>query len=424
MPADAAGGDRLAVDGGTPAHQGDWPPWPRPTDEDAQALVDVLRSGAWCSAGGGTEVQAFAEAFAAMHAPGQDAADSPFDPDRAPLGCVAVTSGTSALILALQAVGVGPGDEVVVPPYTFIATASACLFLGAVPVFADIDPRTLCLDPADVERVLSARTKAVVPVHFAGCPADLDALTTLCHSRGLALVEDACQAPGAAWRGRPVGSWGTLGCFSFQETKNLSAGEGGAVTGRGADLERVWSLHNVGRTRGGPWYGHDLIGQNMRMTAFQGALLLSGMRRLPGQMARRSAAARRLAGVVEGPGVRVTHPAREVTTHAWHLFPLLYEPAAFGGRPRAQFVEALQAEGVPATAGYTLLSENSALHEAAQTNARRAGVADPRFGSDRLPVARNAAENTVWLGQSLLLADDTALDDISLAVAKIRHAWG
>ena len=411
--------ERLALDGGAPAHAGSWPAWPQPTEDDAEAVAAIVRAGTWCSAAGGhAEVAAFEAEFAAMHA----APPGPGQPD-APVAAVAVTNGTSALVLAMQAAGVGPGDEVVVPPYTFIATASAALLLGAVPVFADVDPDTLCLDPASARAAIGPRTKAVVPVHFAGCPADLEGLSAVCRETGVSLIEDACQAPGAAWAGRPVGAWGQYACFSFQESKNLSSGEGGAVLARGADADLVWSLHNVGRTRGGAWYGHDLIGWNHRLTALQAALLRSQLRRFPAQAARRAAAAAELrARMAEIPGVRPTNPPAAVTAHAWHLFPFRIDTAAFGGRSRDQVLAALRAEGVPASRGYVLLAENEAILEARRVNAERAGtVPQP---DQPLPVARAAVQECCWLGQNILLAAPDAVAAIPAALAKIQRAWG
>ncbi len=421
--------DRLAIDGGRKTHPGPWPAWPQPTADDEQAVLEVLRAGTWCSAARGADaVRRFEQAFAAMHTPPPDAPASPLDlPDVAaePLDCVAVSSGTAALTIALEAAGVGPGDEVIVPPYTFIATASACCFLGAIPVFADLDPRTLCLDPAAVAAVWSPRTKAVLPVHLGGCPADLSALSALCRDRGAALIEDACQAPGAAWAGRPVGSWGTLGCFSFQESKNLSAGEGGAITGRGAPLEIAWSLHNVGRTRGGAWYGHARLGGNHRMTALQAALLRSQLPRFEDHSCRRNAAAAHLALLAADiPGIDPLVPPPEVTRHAWHLFLFRYRPAAFGGRSRGEFLKALSAEGVPASSGYVLLTENAALHDRARSNAALAGVPEPVFDSARVPVAQAASEECCWLGQNVLLGGEAGAQAIAAAMSKIQRAWG
>ena len=407
---------RLAQDGGQPVHSGPWPRWPQVSPADEAAVLAVLRAGTWCSAtAGAAEVRAFEREFADLHRP-------PRGPD---LDCVAVSSGTAALILALQAAGVGPGDEVIVPPYTFIATVSACLQVGAVPVFADLDPATLCLDPRAASAAWSVRTRAVIPVHFAGCPADPQAFATLCQSRGAVLVEDACQAPGAAWQGQPVGSFGLFGCFSFQESKNLSAGEGGAVTGRGEPLERVWSLHNAGRTRSGAWYGHARIGQNLRLTALQTALLRSQLQRFPAQAARRAQAAATLtAALAHIPGIEPLRPPVAVTAHAWHLFAFDYDPTAFGGHERGAFLAALRAEGVPATAGYTLLADNAAVIDQAAANATRAGIPAAVVDPAALAVARHAAKRCCWLHQAVLLADAADLQAIPEAIRKLQRAWG
>ena len=195
--------------------------------------------------------------------------------------CVAVTNGTAALRVALRALGVGLGDEVIVPPYSFIATASAALEIGALPVFADIDPRTWMLDPEQAAAAITPRTKAIVPVHVGGCPADLDALRAVASTHGLALLEDAAQAHGAAWRPGGGSDWRSR-TFSFQASKNLNSGEGGGITTNDDRLaEIVWSLHNVGRVRTGAWYQHELLGGNERLTAFQAALLLAQAERLP-----------------------------------------------------------------------------------------------------------------------------------------------
>jgi dTDP-4-amino-4,6-dideoxygalactose transaminase len=413
--------EALAIEGGPPAHPGPWPAWPQPSPEDEAAVLEVLRAGTWCAAARGEPVvRAFEEAFAALHAPGPAAPPSPLS--AGPLRAVAVSNGTDALILALEAAGVGPGAEVIVPPYTFVATAAAALVLGAVPVFADVDPQTLCLDPEAVRRAWSPRTVAVVPVHFAGCPADMGALSALCAERGAALVEDACQAPGAAWAGRPVGAWGTFGCFSFQESKNLSAGEGGAVTGGGPGLDDVWSLHNAGRVRGGAWYGHPRVGRNARLTAFQAALLLSQLGRHEQLARRREAGAAALAAALEDvPGIRPLLPPPGCTRHAWHLFPFRYRAAAFGGHDRAEFLRALAAEGVPASAGYPLLSANPALRRRAEANAALGGLPPP--GEGALPVAAAAAEECCWLAQNCLLAEEGDLRAAAAAMAKIRRAW-
>jgi dTDP-4-amino-4,6-dideoxygalactose transaminase len=318
------------------------------------------------------------------------------------------------------------------PSYTFVATAAAALLAGALPVFADIDPDSFELDPAAVEAAVTQRTRAVIPVHIAGCPPDMDAILDLAKRHGLRVVEDAAQAHGAAWRGRRVGALGDLGTFSFQASKNLNAGEGGAIVTDDQTLfQRVWSLHNVGRTRTeqwrtSGWYQHDLLGFNYRLTAFQAALLLAQLTRLEDQMSRREQAAQLLdreLGAI--PGIRPQARDPRVTAHAHHLYMLRYEAAAFGGRPRADFLAALRAEGVPCSPGYTEpLQRSPAVLQATETLCRRL---DRQGESLRRPLPvteRISDEEGVWLSQSVLLADKGALRHIPEAVAKIQRAWG
>jgi len=402
---------KLAIDGGTPVRTKPFPPWPIHGEVEERALIEALRSGVWGI--GGKHVPEFEARFAQF----QDARHA-----------TCVVNGTAALEVALRAAGVGLGDEVVVPPYTFVATATAALSLGAIPVFADVDADTYLLDARCAEAAITDRTRAIVAVHVAGCPADLDALRAVARRHELRLIEDAAQAHGAAWRGRRVGAIGDLGCFSFQSSKNLCAGEGGAVLTDDDQLaETVWSLHNVGRVRTGAWYQHETLGWNYRMTEFQAALLLAQMERLPEQLARREESGRYLSRrLAEVPGVRPLARDDRVTAHAWHLFVFRYDAAAFGGRPRAEFLRALRAEGIPCSPGYVPLHHSPAvrvetarlLHALGRSPSPTAAPAGAR-----LPVAERAGyEEGVWLTQNVLLAEREDLDDVVEAIAKVQRA--
>ena len=250
-------------------------------EEEVQAVVDVLRSGRLVQ---GTEVAAFEEEFSELVS-GRT--------------CIAVNSGTSALHLGLLAAGVGPGDEVVVPSFTFAATANAVAMTGATPVFADIDPATFCLDPGSVDSVVTDRTVAVLPVHLYGHPAPWEALRDLAERRGLLLVEDAAQAHGATVDGTPVGALGDVAAFSFYATKNMTTGEGGMVVCNDAGVaRRVRLLRNQGME---VRYRNEVAGLNNRMTDVAAAMGRVQLRRLPGwNRDRRAVAAAyssRLAGV-------------------------------------------------------------------------------------------------------------------------------
>src|SRR5687767_12869889 len=239
----------LAIDGGPKTREKAWPKWPVWGDSEERAVLDVLRSGQWWSVGG-RKVPEFEQAFARFH----DAKHA-----------IAVTNGTAAIEVCLRALGIGCRHEVIVPPYTFIATASSVLAVSATPVFVDIEPRTLNIDPALIESAITSRTKAIIAVHIAGCPADMDGVLEVARKHDLAVIEDACQAHAAEWKGRKVGALGHYGTFSFQASKNLNAGEGGLILTDDERLaESAWSVHNVGRTRGGAWYEHPVLGGNFR----------------------------------------------------------------------------------------------------------------------------------------------------------------
>jgi dTDP-4-amino-4,6-dideoxygalactose transaminase len=395
---------QLAIHGGAPVRQEPWPSWPEWDEADAQAVADVVRSGEWFSMSG-TRVRAFGEAFAAYHS--------------ARFGAPC-TNGTQALEIALRSVGVQAGDEVIVPPYTFIATASACVQVNAVPVFADIEPETYNLDPRAAEAAITEHTRAIIAVHIAGCPANLDAFQELAKRRGLRLIEDSAQAHGAEWRGRRVGAHGDAGTFSFQASKNLNAGEGGIVlTDQPEVYDHAWSLIHVGRVREGGWYQHELLSGNYRMTEFQAALLLSQMRRLEEQTQRRNDNALYLAQQLEEiPGIRPLARDERITCHAYHLFIFRYDSEPFGGLPRQEFLRVLNAEGVPCSPGYAPLYRENAFRPSAETHPF-AGKRD--YQTVRCPVAERACTaEGVWLTQPLLLGTHRDMDDIVAAIRKIQ----
>ncbi|MFB0546991.1 MAG: DegT/DnrJ/EryC1/StrS family aminotransferase [Anaerolineae bacterium] len=390
--------EKLAIEGGEPLRTDPFPSWPVFDHREEEALSEVVRSGQW-GVLTGMKVKEFEARFAEFQA--------------ARYG-ICVVNGTAALEIAMRAAGIGPGDEVITTPYTFIATASAALLVGALPVFVDIDPETYLLDVTKVEEAITERTKALVPVHIGGCPADMDAIMDIASKHGLRVIEDACQAWGAEWKGRRVGAIGHLGAFSFQASKNITAGEGGIIVTNDAPLaDRCWSLHNVGRLKGGAWYEHEILGWNYRMTEWQGAVLLVQLERLPEQIARRSRNAAYLAGELGCiEGIRPLTIDERVTQHAWHLFIFRYEADRFGGLSRDAFIEALNAEGIPCSAGYRPLNRSRAILEA--TN-----VATPAS----CPVAERACcEEAVWLPQNVLLGTRQDMDHIVEAVAKIQRA--
>ncbi|HZO91008.1 MAG TPA: DegT/DnrJ/EryC1/StrS family aminotransferase [Chthonomonadaceae bacterium] len=405
--------ETLAIDGGTPIRdkqQKPWPRWPIYDETEERALLDALHSGEWWYVGG-TQGTTFEREFAAF----QDARYG-----------VACTNGTAALEIALRALGIGCGDEVLVPPYTFVATASSVLSVGATPVFVDIDGDTLNLDPSLIEPVLTSRTRAVIPVHMAGRPADMDAILAVARKHNLYVIEDAAQAHAAAWRGTKVGALGDLGTFSFQASKNLNAGEGGMVLSNNEEYaDAAWSVMNVGRVRSGRWYEHRVLGSNFRISEFQSAIALAQLKRLPEQTARRNENGKYLRALLSDiPGIRLPADDPRITCHAYHLFTFRYDPAAFGGKPYAEFIRALNAEGIPCSSGYVpLYKEALFARHAARSGAWCQAGRHIDYPSLFLPVCEQVCQDTVWMYQTLLLGTKGDMDDIAAAIARVQRAW-
>lgn len=408
----AAQTDKPALLGGTPAHQGSWPAWPQWNESWEPKIIKVLRSGHWCCSSGGGQVADFEAAYAKLHGAKR---------------CVATSCGTTALITALHVVGVDAGDEVITSPYTFIATYNAILAHKALPVFADTDPATLTMDPATIESRITERTRAIVPVHIYGMPCDMDPINAIAKKHNLAVVEDACQAWLGEYKGRKCGTLGDLGCFSFQNSKHIPSGEGGAVTGNSDELlDRCLSYHNCGRSFG-TYQGKGSFshGVNYRMTHYQAAMLLQEIERLITDTQHRRANADYLtAGLNEIPGIQ---PMRlpEDSRAVWHLYAFGYDAAQFNGLSRSKFMKALAAEGVPSSGGYHEQYYDGLLDEAIKSrgfqrlfSAKR--LSAYRDGLKELKGNKQVCETTVGLFQSLLLADRSAMDHIIEAVGKIQ----
>lgn len=402
-PVDASA---IAVHGGEPALAGlaDLPAWPRPIPDEEAALLRVYRSGRWGSTVGDV-VARFEGSFARY----QDAAHG-----------VAVANGTLAIVAALRAGGVGLGDEVIVPPYTFVATASTALFVGAIPVFADVDPDTHLLSPDVAAAAITDRTRAIVPVHLAGRPADMDAFTELGRRHDLVIVEDCAQAIGARYHGRAVGSIGDMGTFSFQSSKNMTAGEGGLVTTNDQGLsDRLYSQANVGRVRDGAWYQHDYVGHNLRLTEFQAAILEEQLPRHADDQATRDRNAGRLRAALEQvSGVHLPPDDPAVTSHGHHLF-MLRVPELGREGLRDAAVDALAAEGIPAATGYVPLHRNEPLVAEARHVAERLGQPFPEADC---PNADLVSSDTIWLGQRFLLGTEEQTAAIARGIAKVVEA--
>ena len=402
-----------ALLGGTPVRRSKFPAWPVADSREEEALVGLVRSGKWFR---GERVAAFESAYASLTGARH---------------CLATANGTSALITSLSALGIGPGDEVIVPPYTFVATINAVLLMHALPVFVDSDLDTFQIDARKIEPAITDRTRAIVPVHLGGAAADLDTTLAVAKKRGIPVIEDACQAHLAEWRGRKVGTYGATGCFSFQASKNLNSGEGGAVLTNDEELvEKCYRFHNNsrGRRNTGADFSYRNTGANLRMTEFQAALLAAQMTRLEAQSRTREQNAAYLTNLLEQiPGIAPARMYQGCTRNAYHLYMFRYDSSQFSGLPRATFLRALAAEGIPASGGYSPLNKEPFLEDAFSSRGFAAIYSKQRLQAwreqNRCPVNDRLCGEAIWLTQTMLLGPKQDMDDIADAVRKVRsHA--
>jgi dTDP-4-amino-4,6-dideoxygalactose transaminase len=402
----------LAIAGGKPVRRDPFAPWPQFDEHDRQGLIEVLESRNW---GGYPFPNRLADLFASRFAAHHDAARA-----------VCAANGTVTLEIALRAVGIKPGDEVIVPAYTFEATAAPVLRLGAVPVFVDVLPTTYCIDPAAVLQAITPRTRAIIPVHLAMNMADMDALADLAKRHGLKIVEDCAHAHGAKWRGCGAGSLGDAGSFSMQTSKLMTAGEGGVVTTNDDEVfELCQSYVNCGRASQTDRYGHRILGFNYRMTEFQAAILLAQLARLPEQTALRQERAARLAeGLSSITGISLLSRDERLTTQAIYQFVFKYDSVAFGGASRDRFVAALEAEGIPCDGLFYEPIYRSVLFQVDPRDfpaLKAYGEGLPWRGA-HCPVAERAAyKESVWLPHQLLLGSEGDVEQILEAVVKIQR---
>ncbi len=406
----AAGSDKPAVLGGSPVRTAPFPSWPVIDENEEKAWMKVLRGGKWNRLDGDC-TREFEETWAAK------------------LGakhCLATANGTSALIISLNALGIGPGDEVIVPPYTFVATVNAVLMHHAIPVFVDTDPETFQIDTRKIEAAITDRTRCILPVHLGGSPADMDAILDIGRKHRLPVLEDACQAHLAEWRGRKVSTLGALGCFSFQASKNLNSGEGGAILTNDSNLYGVCqSFHNNGRGDAGSGFGYVRNGANLRITEFQAVLLTEQLKRVEEQSRRREQNAAYLTKqLAEIPGIRPARMYAGATRNAYHLYMFRYDKTQFANLARAQFLKALEAEGIPCSGGYSPLNKEPFLKNTFDSRAYRAIYPARQLTEwaerNHCPANDRLCEEAVWFTQTMLLGRREDMDQIAEATRRIQ----
>ena len=401
--------------GGKPVCSGGWPGWPVYDETEEKALQGTLKSGHWFR-GSGKSVSSFEAAYEKLTGAKH---------------CLATASGTAALTTALGALEVGPGDEVIIPPYTFIATYNVVALNYALPVFVDSDVESFQIDANKIEAALTKDTKVIMPVHVGGYPADLDKILAVGAKHKIPVIEDACQAHLAEWRGRKVGTLGLAGCFSFQASKNLNSGEGGAVlTSDDQFAEVCYNFHNQGRARQVSGYNFTYSGtrgSNLRLCEFQGGLLQAQMTRVIEQANRRNENALYLSKLLrEIPGLKPAKLYDGATRSAYHLYMFRYDPAQFAGLDRAKFLAALSAEGVPASGGYGAMNKDAYVSALAKNKHFLKLYGEKKLQdwlerNQALPQNDKVCAEGVWFTQTMLLAERTKMDQIAEAIRKIQQ---
>jgi perosamine synthetase len=400
--------------GGKPALTTTWTKWPMWIPESDEKLVlDTLRSGVWSRE---KVVSEFEKQWARTIGTKR---------------CLATVNGTNAMIASLLQLNVGGGDEVIIPAYTFIATALAVLATGAMPVFVDTDPNTFQIDPDKIESKITKRTRAILPVHLAGLPADMIRINEMAKKYNLVVIEDACQAHLAEINHKKVGTFGNAGCFSFQNSKNLPIGEGGAIVSDDETfIDKCYAYHNFGQAYGSlKGDGPVINGSKIRMTEYQAAVGLVQLSRLDAQTKMRTANADYLKSLLEKtPGILPYKLYENVTRAAYHFFPFRYKKEEFKELPRAIFLEALHAEGVPCFSGYGTIMDKPYLEDAFKSkNFRKMHPAKELdikryFAANACPDTKVLCnEEAVWLEQNLLLSEKKDMDGIAAAIEKIRR---
>lgn len=416
----------LAINNGSPVRVKPFPAWPVFDAAEEKALLEVLRSGKWWrfAFGQGVDlaepeegqrgrVAAFQDAFAKAH-------DCRYG--------IAAANGTATLDMGVRAMNLEVGDEIIVPAYTYVASATAVLQNNLVPIFVDIDPDTYNIDPRRIEEAITNRTRAIMVVHFGGQPADMDQIMALAAKHKLAVIEDAAHAHGCQWKGRKAGSFGLFSSFSFQASKNMTAGEGGIICTNDQQLAiECDSLTWAGRKVGRPWYEFHRLGWNYRLTEFQAAILMCQLERLDAQNQLRMANAKCLTERLSTmPGIRpLVHDPR-TTLHGYHIYMFRYDEEQTGLK-RDLFLKAIAAEGVPGFGGYAfplyktpLFLNKAFINGAFPLGTKYHNDLDYASFAAKCPIVERACRSeAVWLAQNLLLGTRQDMDDIAAAVEKV-----
>lgn len=400
--------NKPAILGGTKAKTKPFVQWPQWDESEEEALINALRSGKWSRRNSTNLNEKGASSYIELL---EEDIKKRFDVEYA----LAVASGTAALDVAVRAAGIQPGDEVIVPAYSYIASATCVLHAGAKPVFVDILEDTWNLNVNLITESITSKTKAIIVVHIAGQPSNMTELMKIAKAKGLIVIEDAAQAIGAMWGNSYVGTIGDIGCFSLESTKNVTAGEGGIVTTNNVELyKKLYSLHMAGRPFGGEWYQHESLGWNYRLSEFQAAIAYVQLQRMESLNKIREENAIFLREQLKDfVGIKITGIEESVTRQAYHLFTFRFLPEEWGSFTRKRFILAMNAEGIPCYEGYKNPIYGTEL------------FANQGYLSYKqlCPIAEKICSSSVWIPQNVLLGDKTDQKEVVYAFEKICKSF-
>jgi len=402
---------KLAIKGGKPIcdKNFEWAKWPVFDSTDLKAVEKVIKGGHWCRLYEGSWAEKFEKKWAEFH-------DAKY--------CISTSNGTVSLELALKALGVKGPDEVITTPVTFIATASSISEVGAIPVFADVDPETGQISASAIEEKITDRTKGVIGVHYSGYPFDIDSVRRVCKKYNLFLIEDCAHAHGTKWKNKGVGTFGDFGSFSFQASKSLTAGEGGAViTNKKSLYEKALLIHNIGRVLGKPGYFHYILSSNYRLSEIQAGLLLSQLKRLKKQVEIKEKNCKYLSDNLKELGLLPLPEDKRITNHGYYFVLFKYQKEEFGGVDRDVFLEAMRAEGIPFGKAYGYpLYRNPSFSKKYLKMIYPENILKllPDYENMYLENAENFCRIQITLGHQILLSPKYKLQKIIDAVEKIK----
>ena len=407
----ATSNKKAAILGGPKAFTNNWQAWPIFGQLEEDELTKVLKSGKWGRLG-----NKVTPSF-----------EKEYEKVTGAKRALATSSGTTALYSMLGALNIGPGDEVILPPYTFIATYNVIVQNYALPIFVDTDIESFQIDASKIESSITPSTKVIMPVHIGGSPFDVDAVMSIANKHKIPLIEDACQAHLAEWKGKCVGNFGLGGAFSFQASKNLNSGEGGAVITNSEDFyKKCYSFHHQGQNSDAASLepGSGTRGSNLRITEFQSALLLSQLTRLEEQTKRRTENANYLTKLFKDiEGITPAKLYDGTTRGAYLLYMFRYDKTKFSGMDRSQFIKALSAEGVPCSGGYNSMPKDPYIRDLAR-NKHYLKIYGEKAMNEWLernscPQNDKLTQEALWFPQTMLLGPKSDMEQIADAIRKI-----